>query len=333
MDLSVIVPVYNVERYLENCIESIFDQDLDVTQFEVLLINDGSTDSSYSICQRLAKKHPNIRLFSHENVGLSATRNRGIDQAQGKYIYFIDSDDFLKSHFLNQFLTIALQEDLCFIGFSHQQTPNRYSPSEMETLLFEQEGDGINYMAETNFYNAVWWYILKKETIGETRFIEGRLCEDGVFTAEVLQAVKRLKTYKNKVYGYFSNEDSIVRTKNNPRLKKMMDDMFYIALAFNSVVDKLPKQHSNYNKAFRRLRHRQESYLFFAFVRLLRLQPTRQEVDHYYRLIEESKYPIYPIKAFDGYNARQNKLLIRIINYKPLFLALNTFNKILPIIK
>lgn len=96
MDLSIIVPVYNVERYLENCIESIFDQDLDVAQFEVLLMNDGSTDSSYSICQRLAKKHPNIRLFSHDNVGLSATRNRGIDQAQGKYIYFIDSDDFEK---------------------------------------------------------------------------------------------------------------------------------------------------------------------------------------------------------------------------------------------
>ena len=93
--VSMIVPVYNVEEYLEKCLDSLLAQTIMQEEMEVLLINDGSTDSSFEICRRYAEEHPNFKLFTKDNEGLSATRNFGITRAQGKYLMFLDSDDTL----------------------------------------------------------------------------------------------------------------------------------------------------------------------------------------------------------------------------------------------
>lgn len=93
--ISMIVPVYNVEEYLEKCIDSLLAQTVSQEEMEVLLINDGSTDNSFEICRRYAEEHPNFKLFTKDNEGLSATRNFGITRARGKYLMFLDSDDTL----------------------------------------------------------------------------------------------------------------------------------------------------------------------------------------------------------------------------------------------
>ena len=93
---SVIVPVYNVEKYLQGCLESLLNQTVDFSKLQVLLINDGSKDSSEEICKSYAEKYDNIFLFSKENEGLSRTRNFGLSKATGKYIFYLDSDDTLK---------------------------------------------------------------------------------------------------------------------------------------------------------------------------------------------------------------------------------------------
>lgn len=112
--ISVIVPVYNVEKYLSRCIESILSQTF--TDFELLLIDDGSTDRSGEICDEYAKKDTRIRVFHTKNRGVSAARNLGLDNAKGEWISFVDSDDwvendYLKSLFNDNFLT----ENKCVI--------------------------------------------------------------------------------------------------------------------------------------------------------------------------------------------------------------------------
>lgn len=94
---SVVVPVYNVEKYLDLCIESLINQTVDFSKIEILLINDGSTDSGESICKSYSEKYENIFLYSKENEGLSKTRNFGVSKARGKYIFYLDSDDTLRS--------------------------------------------------------------------------------------------------------------------------------------------------------------------------------------------------------------------------------------------
>ncbi|MFB4033578.1 glycosyltransferase family 2 protein, partial [Streptococcus pneumoniae] len=96
--ISVIVPVYNVEEYLKQCLDSILEQTF--SNYEVILVNDGSTDSSGLICQEYAEKDTRIRYFEKENGGLSDARNYGIEQAQGEYLTFVDSDDLLDASHL-----------------------------------------------------------------------------------------------------------------------------------------------------------------------------------------------------------------------------------------
>lgn len=107
--LTIIVPVYNVEPYLSDCIESILSQSFD--NFELLLIDDGSTDSSGEICDRYAKSDKRIRVFHTENQGVSSARNRGLDEARGKYISFVDSDDYIQADTYSQNIKI-LEADL-----------------------------------------------------------------------------------------------------------------------------------------------------------------------------------------------------------------------------
>ena len=98
--ISVIVPVYNTEKYLHRCVDSILAQTF--TDFELLLIDDGSTDSSGAICDEYAQKDSRVRVFHKENGGVSSARNLGLDKAKGKWVTFVDSDDWIKESFLNK---------------------------------------------------------------------------------------------------------------------------------------------------------------------------------------------------------------------------------------
>ena len=116
MKLSIIVPVYNAERWLERCVNSLLDQDIDKSEYEILLIDDGSTDGSLALAHQLATEAPNISVFTQPNAGPGAARNRGIDNSQGDYIMFVDADDYLKVNSLTQILnqSISSNLDLCF---------------------------------------------------------------------------------------------------------------------------------------------------------------------------------------------------------------------------
>ncbi len=116
IDLSIIIPVYNVEAYLSRCIDSLLDQGLQ--SYEMILVDDGSTDRSSIICDGYAKKYINIHVIHKENAGLGMARNSGIDIAEGKYLAFVDPDDFLDSGYLDRLFRLAIQQDVevCMAG-------------------------------------------------------------------------------------------------------------------------------------------------------------------------------------------------------------------------
>lgn len=118
MRLSIIVPVYNVEPYLEKCLDSLLDQNIDKSQYEILVLNDGSTDKSLEIVHKYADKYSNIQEFSHPNKGLSGTRNVGLKNATGDYVWFVDSDDWIRlSCVFAEIRSSCRDHRLCFPKF------------------------------------------------------------------------------------------------------------------------------------------------------------------------------------------------------------------------
>lgn len=108
--VSVVIPVYNVEKYLDETIQSVLNQELQ--DFEIILVNDGSLDSSAAICQKYASLDPRVYFFDQDNAGVSVARNNGLSHARGEYVYFLDSDDTIDSEFLTGAYTLAKQDDL-----------------------------------------------------------------------------------------------------------------------------------------------------------------------------------------------------------------------------
>lgn len=118
--LSIIIPIYNVEQYLERCLISLIDQDIKSYEYELICVNDGSPDKSRDIVIRFQEEHPNIILIDQENQGVSRARNNGIDKAKGNYILFIDPDDYIESNSLGRILKIAegKEVEVLFLGFT-----------------------------------------------------------------------------------------------------------------------------------------------------------------------------------------------------------------------
>ena len=115
--ISIIVPVYNTEKYLDRCIQSILSQTY--TDFELLLINDGSTDSSGAICDKYAEQDSRVRVFHKENGGVSSARNVGLDNAKGEWVTFCDSDDWVENCWLDTFVENSENTDLVVQGFNN----------------------------------------------------------------------------------------------------------------------------------------------------------------------------------------------------------------------
>lgn len=187
--ISVIVPVYNVEKYLRRCIDSILSQTF--SDFELLLIDDGSKDKSGDICDEYVAKDVRVKVFHKANAGVSSARNLGLDKAKGEFIFFVDSDDFLDKTHLENYSKDIDNFDLIFQGYklveeTTEKVMEKKTFPETETVDFESSMnvmEGIFSLG--NFFGPTWNKIFKASIISENeiRFKEDvDLREDEIFT-------------------------------------------------------------------------------------------------------------------------------------------------------
>ncbi|GIJ93929.1 hypothetical protein [Capnocytophaga stomatis] len=218
-----------------------------------------------------------------------------------------------------------------FLGFRTYNTSARYIPSDKtEKLETEVEGDGLHIIDNHNYYNGSCWFIFEKSIAKNLLFEEGRVCEDVIFTTELLLKVKKGRVYKNHIYGYFTNSESTVKTKNPERLRKINSDMFYATERLGKIIHKTDFEKNP--KAFSRLKARQESYAFFAIVRFIRGKRKYSELAEFLLNLEKCKFPAYPINNFKGYNKR-DRLLIKCFNNKLILRTITYLNRVLYLIK
>ena len=210
MKLSIIVPVYNVEQHLERCVESIVAQTLD--DYEILLVDDGSADRSGALCDELQRHHTSIRVIHQANGGLSAARNRGIEEAQGRYITFVDSDDELRPGTLKgnlQFLMEHPEVDLLEYPVEvHADSEQSYALCfRDETLQTDIFADWIRRKGYRHCY--AWNKIYRAELWSSTRFPQGEYYEDTAVMPHIVAQCQCIHYSSMGCYRYIMHEGTI----------------------------------------------------------------------------------------------------------------------------
>jgi glycosyltransferase involved in cell wall biosynthesis len=218
--LSFIVPIYNTAQYLPKCIDSLLNQDISFNEYQIILVNDGSTDHSLSICESYKKKHPNIILLSQNNAGQSAARNYGMTKAEGDYIWFVDSDDFIEPDCLGECLKICYQQDLDIFMFGADDieennglpVQRQHFPESETTTVFM----GKSFLDSTRFFHCIPFYIYRHQFLKEQKihFFEGIYHEDNEALPRFFYPAKRVLGYNKVLYHVYLRPNSTIRSIN-----------------------------------------------------------------------------------------------------------------------
>ena len=214
--VSVIVPIYNVEEYLEECLESIRNQTY--TNIEVILVNDGSTDGSIEICERFCQQDNRFKLLTQENQGLSAARNRGVKESIGEYIMFVDSDDVVKENIV-EVLFFYMNSDVDIVEcqitrckdelVENKPTSIMFKGESTEAILKSIEFKEVKFCAFTKLY--------RRELVEKVPFLEGYIYEDVYTGMNYLKYIRKMVAVDLKGYYYRVRPNSIMTKSFNEK--------------------------------------------------------------------------------------------------------------------
>lgn len=236
MKLSIIVPVYNVADYLAKCLDSLLAQDLLQNEYEIIVVNDGSTDNSEDIAQQYADKYANITLINQANQGLSGARNTGIKHAKGEYIQFVDSDDYLEENVLGGLMKQVEEDNLDVLRFNYQNVNDNYEIFRPYKTKHEDINDystqvitGNEYLRK-NIYGGCYavMFIIRYKILNTCFFEEGIYGEDTEWMPRMMLAANRVASTSEIVYNYLLRNGSITNPVTIEKKKKILDDELYV---------------------------------------------------------------------------------------------------------
>lgn len=283
--ISVIIPVYNIEKYVEKCINSIISQTY--RNIELIIVDDGSTDNSPAICDKLAEKDERIKIIHTKNSGLSEARNTGIEAANGQYLMFIDGDDFVDINMIKKMYEVLLSDksDMVLCDYEYVDEEGKVITREKKEI-FDKRKDSVVLNEEMYWknyyeYDCIYYVIscnkLYKRTIfNNIRFPKGKLHEDEFVFHRVLNECNRISCIRDKFYKYMQRDNSIMAKK--------------ISIANLSFIDAIE------DRIEYLIRTEQYMHIDYAFSkgvsRLMRFQVETVELNK----IEEEAYKSYCIK-------------------------------------
>ena len=230
--VSVIIPVYNVEKYLSKCLDSVIEQTF--KDIEIICINDGSTDNSQNILQEYAKKDNRIMVVNQENSGLSVARNIGIAKASADYISFIDADDFIHPNFLKILYNVIQETKSDIAGCNFQKIKGDSDiipkPTTIKAIVNTSPLQVLLHRKNYIHFN-VWNKLYRRTVIRDVRFPEGICFEDWVFNTIVFDNAKNFAWINQPLYGYRITNNSIMRSSFNE--KKLQDYVCGIKIVYD----------------------------------------------------------------------------------------------------
>lgn len=232
MILSFIIPVYNTREYVEKCIRSILSQNLDKHDYEIIIVNDGSTDNSSEIIEKVVEDEENIKIINQINKGLGAARNVGLEQASGKYVFFVDSDDYILPDTLNFLIDVVRKNNSDIIGFNWKEvySSGKTVPIEKNSELYDKVLSGAYYLNKYNLKGSVWSYVFFRSFLEEFSLSmpEGIYHEDELFLPKTFTKARNVFFIDKYIYAYLQRENSITTKKEYSFLKKRISDSIFV---------------------------------------------------------------------------------------------------------
>lgn len=305
--LSVIIPLYNAETYIERSVNSVFEQDLNEEEFEVIIVNDGSKDASLAVATELAKKHKNIIVINQENKGEGGARNTALDVAKGEYFICLDSDDSLVEHSIKELLDYSLANNLDICFYDGQ---NLYSDGNKELiqLVFGREKCGAimtgqEAIATYEFHHSVCMSLFKRSFVEEnnSRFSANIWGTDVKFITPLLLRAKRVYRSEKVCYNYVMfNPNAVTNTKNKnyEHLLKLGRSRIDVAVTVKSYADNIQPIDS----CKRAIIDNVSQFALYGLIKLLEGHENKKEYNGYLEELKAVKlYPIHiSAKRFDN---------------------------------
>lgn len=337
-NLSIIIPMYNAELFIGRCLNSILEQQIDPTRYEIIIVNDGSTDNSTVIVEDYRKQHSHIKLLSQKNQGQSVARNRGIREASGEYLWFVDADDFLIPSSVkivydyvfydenpNNMQRGKKYEKIDLITFDMLRGPDKDFEESMCVFTEPQYAailEGSDFIASfpKRIPNSPCWYFIRKEFVEKNSlfFHEGKLLEDGLFTFTALLKASSVGYISHPLYYYALRPGSTMYTYTPQQLERL-NDGFRNAISY---LTKLLEEHTTEmsQECYDRLIARRNGYVVFLLLRMLKYGTVSNAKETLQQLKKEGLYPVGKLIGKD-YKSWRMRLLNLYINRERLYLV------------
>lgn len=239
MILSIVIPAYNVEKYIELCLLSCVEQDVDQSSYEIIVVNDGSKDDTLSIAQRVSNQYTNISVVSQNNAGLSMARNKGMALAKGDYVWFVDSDDSISpnclsslySYFDNKTDIVQIQYQYVYESTGRIEEAEKTIVSGIQTGVEVIKSGGVDIPAQFSIY--------RREFLESYRlsFYPSIYHEDTEFKPRALYFARNVTSYNDVVYNYLQREGSITSHKGVKHAKDLLTVSSNLIHFYNTVSD------------------------------------------------------------------------------------------------
>lgn len=310
MFLSIIIPLYNCEKYISPCLDSILGSQLPADDYEIIIINDESKDRGPEICQEYSSRHHHIHLYHQKNDGPSTARNLGLQHAQGDFVWFIDADDLIEPKIIPVLLHIIQENpDLDLLSFAYvEQFPEKeiiHRRVELHKIC-----SGLEFL-QINGGGYLWNHLYRRQSIGNHRFVNGiRHIEDTCFNIQTVIYFKKVVMLPD--VGYYYNRKNVHSISHDKRLRdriKANEDSFIV---YNAIYRELMKTTDEGKKTYlNKVLNFSIAAHLYTMLRFDNARTVKRYIDAYR---EMGFYPLKPTRN------RKSDLFIRLANHECLFL-------------
>ncbi|MET0945561.1 MAG: glycosyltransferase, partial [Flavobacterium sp.] len=228
--LSIIIPMYNVAQYLEKCIGSVYNQELNEQEFEVILVDDESPDNSLVVAESLTKNLPNVTIISQKNKGLGGARNTGLCHATGKYILFLDADDWYLPNALQHILTLARDNELDILEFASQGITPQGIVQYHSSAVSKEISDGMTYYNSVRYLHSACNKLYNIDFLKKNNlfFSEHIFIEDFEFNTRTFALAERVLATDFLVAQFLQSPNSITRNSDPLKKEKIIKDLIVV---------------------------------------------------------------------------------------------------------
>lgn len=311
--ISVIVPVYNVEKYLKKCVDSIVNQTY--KNLEIILVDDGATDNSGKICDELVELDNRIKVYHKKNGGLSDARNYGVERATGDYIGFVDSDDYIDAEMYEKLYEAIKKENVdvaeCNLKIVYPEKTDLFTDQKYYQICNKQEYLE-EYLKIEKIFGSACVRLTKVDIAKKLKFPVGKLYEDTYYAYDLIGIVDKYVIVDNPYYNYLMRENSITNAKFNPRIFDLIE-----------IVEKF---HTNVYKNYPSLKEAadcRKMYAYFSVLNSILLEEDFKNNSFYKQIIDYFKEE-YTKLLRNKYITRNRKLSVLLIKF-----SINLYRKVL----